>query len=227
MQGKSLAQLGPNGRMPLCREMHSGTSTFGDQACWNGNFASAALPTCQRAHSLQGPCSACDYVRSKQERPHHRRQHRRALPTQAIRRDNSCVATARTRQVACAVPGIGYETALALAGLGYATVLACRDMDKARAARDRIKCVACAVNSMPLLPAPGPTLSTAWGCLLWSRALVALFHCMGRQPAGQLLTRTSPKLVTQGALSLASRPPRGPSTTRTVSLGALLRGQCS
>ena len=37
--------------------------------------------------------------------------------------------------------GIGYETALSLASQGYATVLACRDMDKARAARDRIKCV--------------------------------------------------------------------------------------
>lgn len=42
--------------------------------------------------------------------------------------------------MACAAPGIGYETALALAGQGYATVLACRDMDKARAARDKIKC---------------------------------------------------------------------------------------
>ncbi|KAK9826117.1 hypothetical protein WJX81_004880 [Elliptochloris bilobata] len=35
--------------------------------------------------------------------------------------------------------GIGYETALALACKGYATVLACRDLEKARAARERIK----------------------------------------------------------------------------------------
>lgn len=44
--------------------------------------------------------------------------------------------------------GIGYETALSLASQGYATVLACRDMDKARAARDRIKCV----ETLPALP---------------------------------------------------------------------------
>ncbi|KAK9904189.1 hypothetical protein WJX75_006317 [Coccomyxa subellipsoidea] len=35
--------------------------------------------------------------------------------------------------------GIGFETAKALAAQGYATVLACRDISKARAARDKIK----------------------------------------------------------------------------------------
>ena len=35
--------------------------------------------------------------------------------------------------------GIGFETAKALAAQGYATVMACRDINKARAARDRIK----------------------------------------------------------------------------------------
>ena len=36
--------------------------------------------------------------------------------------------------------GIGYETAKALASKGYATVLACRNLNKGRAARDKIKC---------------------------------------------------------------------------------------
>ena len=35
--------------------------------------------------------------------------------------------------------GIGFETAKALAAQGYATVMACRDINKARAARDQIK----------------------------------------------------------------------------------------
>ena len=35
--------------------------------------------------------------------------------------------------------GIGFETAKALAAQGYATVMACRDINKARAARDKIK----------------------------------------------------------------------------------------
>jgi hypothetical protein len=36
--------------------------------------------------------------------------------------------------------GIGYETVKALASKGYATVLACRDLNKGRATRDKIKC---------------------------------------------------------------------------------------
>ena len=35
--------------------------------------------------------------------------------------------------------GIGFETAKALAVKGYATVLACRNLEKGRAARDKIR----------------------------------------------------------------------------------------
>jgi len=35
--------------------------------------------------------------------------------------------------------GIGFETAKALAAQGYATVLACRDINKGRAAKEKIK----------------------------------------------------------------------------------------
>ena len=49
--------------------------------------------------------------------------------------------TAKTAVVTGGNTGIGFETAKALCAKGYRTVLACRNMEKARAASEKIKSV--------------------------------------------------------------------------------------